>query len=173
MLNRIAAAKKADMDCSGDAIMDSFARQDNLPVIRPFTNMFTPSGRVNLIAEAKKASPSKGVFLEDFDPVRLAVIYETNGARADSVLLIARLLPGCLLEMVELTQELGMEPLIEVHDREELLQALDTPARVIGINNRNLQDFSVNIQLCLNLIALVPDHVYGVAESGISSPAEM
>jgi indole-3-glycerol phosphate synthase len=221
MLNRIAAAKKADMDRCGDAIMDSFARQDSLPVIRPFTNMFAPAGQVNLIAEAKKASPSKGVFLEDFDPVRLAAIYETNGARAvsviteekyflgspdyvaaiksatelpvlrkdfiidqrqlyesrllsaDAVLLIARLLPGRLLEMVELTQELGMEPLIEAHDREELRQALDTPARVIGINNRNLQDFSVNIQLCLDLIALIPDHVYGVAESGISSPADM
>ncbi|MCX5780500.1 MAG: indole-3-glycerol phosphate synthase TrpC [Firmicutes bacterium] len=221
MLNLIAAAKKVDMERGGDFIMDSFARQTNLPVIRPFINMFAPAARVNLIAEVKKASPSKGIFREDFAPVHLAAIYEANGAQAisviteeqyflgspayvaairsatclpllrkdfiidprqlyesrllgaDAVLLIARLLPGRLLAMVELAQQLGLEPLIEAHDREELLQALDTPARVIGINNRNLQDFTVNIRLCLDLIALVPDHLYAVAESGISSPADM
>ncbi len=221
MLSRIVTAKLEDMKLYGNAIMDEFAQSNNLPVIRDFTNMFTPDQRVKLIAEVKKASPSKGTFLTDFDPVGLAAVYQQNGARAisviteknyfqgnpdsipqirgkiqlpvlrkdfiiderqlyetrligaDAVLLIARLLPGRLLALVELAQVLGLEPLVEIHNREELKQALDTPARVIGINNRNLQDFNVNIQVCLDLISLVPKGIYAIAESGISSPTDM
>jgi len=176
---------------------------------------------VSLIAEVKKASPSKGLFLADFDPVGLAKIYQSNGAgavsiiteekfflgnpcsisnvrketnlpllrkdfiiderqiyesrllEADAVLLIARLLPGRLLQMVELAQSLGMEPLVEAHDRDELKQALDTPARLIGINNRNLQNFSVNFGVCLDLISMVPKDIFCIAESGIFNPQDM
>lgn len=221
MLNRIAAAKQEDMVRCGSTIMEEFAYSDKLPAIRKFTDMFAPDHRVNLIAEVKKASPSRGVFIEDFDPVSLAVTYQENKAGAvsviteerffqgnprfirevktavqipilrkdfiiderqiyesrllgaDAVLLIARLLPGRLLRFVELAQELGLEPLVEAHDQEELKQALDTPAQVIGINNRNLQNFSVDIRVCLDLIAHVPSSIYCVAESGIFTPADM
>lgn len=221
MLNQIVAAKQEDMKLYGNAIMDEFAHSDNLPFIKDFTAMFTSDQHVKLIAEVKKASPSKGTFLTDFDPVSLAAIYQQNGAGAisviteerffqgsihfipeiknqielpilrkdfiiderqlyetrllgaDAILLIATLLPDRLLALVELAQKLGLEPLVEVHNEEELKQALNTPTRMIGINNRNLHDFSVNIQVCLDLISLVPSGVYGVAESGISSPADM
>jgi len=221
MLDRIVAAKQADMNISGSAIMDEFARADVLPAIREFTASLGNNHPISLIAEVKKASPSKGLFLADFDPVGLAKTYQTNGAgavsviteenfflgnprslsnikkeielpllrkdfiiderqiyesrllEADAVLLIARLLPGRLLPMVELAQSLGMEPLVETHNRDELKQALDTPVRLIGINNRNLHDFSVNIEVCLDLIAMVPKDIYCIAESGIFSPQDM
>jgi len=221
MLNRIAAAKKEDMKLHGKDIMDNFAHSATLPAIRSFSEMFASDHPVKLIAEVKKASPSKGLLLADFNPVQLAVTYQENGAgavsviteerfflghpsfiaqikdniqipilrkdfiiderqlfetrllSADAVLLITRLIPQKLLSMVELAQELGLEPLVEVHDQEEIKRALDTPARVIGINNRNLQDFTVNIQTCLDLVSLVPDHIYCVAESGIFTAADI
>jgi len=221
MLNRIAAAKQEDMKLYGHAIMDNFAHCSTLPVIRNFVEMFVPDYPVKLIAEVKKASPSKGLLLADFNPVKLAVTYQENGAGAvsviteerfflghpsfiaqikaniqipilrkdfiiderqlyetrmlgaDAVLLIARLLPDKLLSLIELAQELGLEPLVEVHNQEEIERALDTPARLIGINNRNLQDFSVDITTCLDLVSMVPDHIYCVAESGIFSAADI
>ncbi|PKM77774.1 MAG: indole-3-glycerol phosphate synthase TrpC [Firmicutes bacterium HGW-Firmicutes-15] len=221
MLSRIAAARQEDVNRYGEAIMEEFAHNDTLPAIREFIGMFSPNQKVSLIAEVKKASPSKGIFLVDFDPINLAVAYQQNGARAisviteerffqgsthfipqiknqielpilrkdfiiderqlyetrllgaDAVLLIAGLLPDRLLPLVELAQKLGLEPLVEVHDGEELKQALDTPVRMIGINNRNLQDFSINLQVCLDLISQVPSGIYCIAESGISSPMDM
>jgi indole-3-glycerol phosphate synthase len=221
MLNQIAAARQQDMILNGNAIMEKFAQTESLPAIRVFSDMFTADGQVNLIAEVKKASPSRGSFLKDMNPASLASSYQYNGARAvsviteeryfqgsphyinevkeniqipilrkdfiiderqlyesrllgaDAILLIARLLPGRLLQLVELAQHLGMEALVETHDRDELKQALDTPTRIIGINNRNLQTFQVDINLCLELISLVPEGIYCIAESGISSVTDM
>jgi indole-3-glycerol phosphate synthase len=221
MLNRIVTAKHEDMKLYGNSIMDKFAHSGTLPVIREFTDMFTPDSQVKLIAEVKKASPSRGTFLIDFDHVGLAAMYQQNGAGAasviteekfflgnprfiaeiknhvqipilrkdfiiderqlyetrllgaDAVLLIGLLLPKNLLPLVELAQSLGLEPLVEIHNQEELKQALDTPARLIGINNRNLQDFSVNIAVCLDLISQVPKGIYCIAESGISTAIDM
>lgn len=221
MLNQIAASKQADMKLYGHKIMDNYARCSALPALRDFRAALAGNDQVSLIAEVKKASPSRGLLLADFNPVQLAVtyaknkaaavsviteerfflgnpgsiadikkeiqipvlrkdfviderqLYETRLLQADAVLLITRLVPDKLLHLVELALKLGLEPLVEVHDEEEIKRALDTPARIIGINNRNLQNFSVDIQTCVDLALLIPEKYCRIAESGIFSAADI
>jgi indole-3-glycerol phosphate synthase len=171
---------------------------------------------VALIAEVKKASPSKGVLIEDFDPVRIARAYEENGAAAISVLTDERFFQGSLAylrqiraavnvpllrkefiidpyqiyearaagadavllivaalsrsQLEELQAEilgLGMTALVEVHNELELTQALEVRATVIGINNRDLKTFSVDLDTTRRLAKLLPDETIVIAESGI------
>ncbi|MFQ5354186.1 MAG: indole-3-glycerol phosphate synthase TrpC, partial [Thermodesulfobacteriota bacterium] len=161
---------------------------------------------LKIIAEVKKASPSKGIIREDFDPLELALDYEKNGAAAisvlteekffhgkidyirlvkdsvevpvlrkdfildelevyesrvigaDAVLLIAAILePGHLADLIALTEDLAMTPLVEVHDGDELETAVKAGARLIGINNRNLKTFKTNIATTRDLAPLVPE----------------
>lgn len=97
---------------------------------------------------------------------------------ADSVLLIVALLPGGRLgEMVSLADELGMDSLVEVHDLEELHRALDADARIVGINNRDLRDFSVDLSVSERLHGEIVrlgarEGRVVVAESGIHSGAD-
>lgn len=180
---------------------------------------------VALIAEIKKASPSKGVLIENFDPATLSKIYRENGAAAlsvltdepffqgsldylkaaipdgdpspvprlrkdfivapyqvyearlygaDAVLLITAALTDALLSNLrELAESLGMTALVEVHSREELSRALDSGAKVIGINNRNLRTFEVDLNTSETLAQSVPDDVVLVAESGISTAEDV
>lgn len=171
---------------------------------------------VTLIAEVKKASPSKGVFLEDFDPREIAIEYEKFGAsaisvltdedffqgniaylrevkntvnvpvlrkefildpyqvvearaaRADAVLLIAACLDDRLLrELYRVTEELNMTALIEVHNADEMERVLKLDPKLIGINNRNLHDFTVDLNTTVELARLCPSEVTLVGESGI------
>ena len=172
-----------------------------------------PSPRI--IAEVKRASPSKGVLNRQLDPVKQAKLYQSGGAKATSVLtdahfqgtlrdleavaaavdlpvlrkdfildpiqlkeslvagasgvlLIAAILsPKELRELVEKSLELGLEPLVEVHSRDEVEKALATPARLIGINNRDLKTFRVNLGVSEQLAPLVAKDRVVVAESGI------
>jgi len=179
---------------------------------------------VALIAEAKRASPSKGLLCPDYRPLHLARTYAANGAAAisvvtechffggsmddlaeirhgldvdipllrkdfifepyqvygarafgaDAVLLIAAVLgDGVLGELLSLVRELGMAALVEVHDEEELERVLPLKPRVVGINNRDLRDFSVDLETFGRLRALVPDDVVAVAESGVRSAADV
>lgn len=183
---------------------------------------------VALIAEVKKASPSKGLLCPDFDPVALAATYIQNGAAAisvltdaryfqgkleyltairrleigrlekcppllrkdfiidpyqvhesraagaDALLLIAAVLTdGELAELLALSHELGMTALVEVHDRAELERVLPLQPRLIGVNNRDLRDFSVDLNTCLKLRPLVPPEICFVAESGIQHAADV
>lgn len=177
---------------------------------------------VALIAEVKKASPSKGVFVEDFDPVAIAVTYAQHGAAAisvltderffqghldylravraavaipvlrkefvidpyqviearaagaDAVLLIVACLDDAQLAMLyAASTELGMAALIEVHDEAELERALKLGPRLIGVNNRNLHTFSVDLATTTRLAALCPPEVTLVGESGIHSAADI
>ena len=95
-------------------------------------------------------------------------IYESKFYRADAILLIASILSQKQLnDFVLLANKINLECLVEVHNLKELEMALTTTARIIGINNRNLNDFSVDINTTLNLIKNIPDHVLKVSESGI------
>ena len=177
----------------------------------------TPNEKVRIIAEVKKASPSKGVIREDFDPLEIAVQYSKNGANAISVLTephffqgdleyltgIRRYVPTPLLrkdfiidkyqivealvygadfilliakalskdelkELYEYALHLGLEVLVEIHDKEDLRKAIACGATIIGINHRNLETFEMDMQLCDKLIPLIPNGKIIVAESGVS-----
>ena len=105
------------------------------------------------------------------DPYQL---HEASAAGADAVLLIV-----AALEQIELaslyatSQALGLDVLVEVHDREELGRALDIGADIVGINNRDLRDFSVDIERTERLMDAIPSGVKVVSESGIAGPEQI
>ena len=98
------------------------------------------------------------------------MVYQAKTLGADAILLIAALLSGSQIQEYRLLAEsLGMDALVEAHDEEEVERALRSGARVIGVNNRNLKDFTVDIGNSLRLRPLVPKDIPFVAESGIKS----
>ena len=102
------------------------------------------------------------------------MIYEARLLGASAVLLIAAILEKEeLLEYLGLCDELGLSALVEAHDEEEIEMALRSGARIIGINNRNLADFSVDPQNSRRLRSLIPPEVLFVSESGIKSPEDV
>lgn len=106
-----------------------------------------------------------------FDPYQ---VYEARCAGADAILLIvAALEPAQLFQLHALARQLGMAPLIEIHDRAELDVALDCEPLLVGINNRNLKDFSVDLGTTLHLRPLIPDTLCLVSESGIHTPEDV
>lgn len=177
---------------------------------------------VTLIAEIKRASPSRGVLLADFDPLALATTYAAHGAAALSVLTDARFFGGdlahltaaraavsvpvlrkdfvldpyqvyearaagadavllivaalddaCLADLHALVTGLGMAALVEVHDEAELARALALGAPLIGVNNRDLRTFAVDLATTERLARLLPADVTLVAESGIFSGTDV
>jgi indole-3-glycerol phosphate synthase len=171
---------------------------------------------VNIIAEIKRRSPSKGVIRENFDPGKIARNYSDNGAAAisclteedffdgslehlhkareitplpllrkdfvfdeyqiyeathagaDAILLIAAMLDGARLnDLLQTAYSLGLDVLVEVHNREELEKALCSDVRLLGINNRNLRTFETTLDTSLRLAAEAPKEVVLVSESGI------
>ncbi|NPA95533.1 MAG: indole-3-glycerol phosphate synthase TrpC [Thermodesulfobacteria bacterium] len=183
---------------------------------RPFKKALIEASPIGLIAEAKKASPSKGLLCPDFDPVTLARQYQEGGADAmsvltdeeffqgrleylhaakenshlpilrkdflihhiqveeadvwgaDAILLICAILELSLLEeLLHHARERGLDCLVEVHDEPEAEKALKAGADLIGINNRNLKDFSVDLATSIRVRAEIPESVPVVSESGI------
>ncbi len=173
---------------------------------------------ISLVAEIKRASPSRGLMMDGIDPVQLASIYEQSGARAvsvltdepffkgtlhdllsvargidvptlrkdfiineyqiyearahhaDALLLIVRILSDDQLkDYRELAESLGMSVLVESHNEGEIERALGSGAHIIGINNRDLSDFSVDAYRTLELRKYVPGGNVLVSESGIHS----
>lgn len=101
-------------------------------------------------------------------------IYEAKTIGASAVLLICALLDKqAIREYIAVCDELGLSALVEAHDEGEVESALAAGARIIGVNNRNLKDFTVDINNSLKLRELVPDHILYVAESGIRSAADI
>ncbi len=184
---------------------------------REFQSAFSGGG-TRIIAEIKKASPSRGVIREEFDPPSIARSYEDNGAAAisvlsdrryfhgdinhisavkaevglpvlrkdflteeldvyesraagaDCILLIARILEqDALGRLFGLSNDLGMDSLIEVHDEDDLEKILPLNPKIIGINNRDLDTLKVDITTTLRLIREIPDGKIVISESGISS----
>jgi len=179
---------------------------------------------IRLIAEVKKASPSKGIICANFNPLYIAKIFADNGAAALSVLtepkyfqgnltylrdikaavekplpvlrkdfiidpyqvfesraygadcillIVAILTPQKLSELLQLSHQLGMMSLVEIHNEEELDIAVKSNARIIGINNRDLNTFKVDLNTTANLRPLIPPDRIVVSESGIKSREDM
>ncbi|MDR1936810.1 MAG: indole-3-glycerol phosphate synthase TrpC, partial [Candidatus Accumulibacter sp.] len=180
------------------------------------------AGKAAVIAEIKKASPSKGVIRADFQPAGIAADYAAHGAAclsvltdrqffqgapaflrdaraacalpvlrkdflvdpyqvyearalgADAILLIAAALdPARMRDLEAIAQGLGMAVLVEVHDRNELDQALQLATPLLGINNRDLRSFKVSLQTTLGLLPQVPSGRTVVSESGILTAADV
>ena len=183
---------------------------------RGFRKRLLEGEPLGLIAEAKKASPSKGLICPEFDPEGLAREYEEGGADcmsvltderffmgslsylvlarkaaslpvlrkdfiidhiqveeskvygADAILLICAILePSLLQELLFHARELGMDCLVEVHDEKEAEMAFSAGADLIGINNRNLKDFSVSLDTSIRVRGAIPEEIPVVSESGI------
>ena len=177
---------------------------------------------VSVIAEVKRASPSKGALAAIADPATLAMDYEAGGARVISVLteprrfggsledlaavreavnvpllrkdfvissyqlwearsrgadlvllIVAALEQNALVSLVERAVSIGMVPLVEVHTEQELDRALDSGARVIGINARNLATLRVDRGVFGRLAPRIPDGIIKVAESGVRGPHDL
>ena len=180
------------------------------------------AGHVNVIAECKRRSPSKGVLSASYDPVRIARDYERGGAAAISVLteptffdgsvehltavraavtlplirkdfivdeyqlfearaigadavllIVAALDQPDLVRLQQQAGDLGLATLVEVHDDDELTRAIDSGARIIGVNNRNLRTLTVDVDASYRLAARIPAGVVGVSESGLQSRSDL
>lgn len=189
---------------------------------RGFLRALINAPSVAIIAEAKKASPSKGVIEPDFDPQKIARNYKQGGAHAmsvltdrdffqgaieyiplvrktvdlpvlrkefiidplqiketaafgaDAILLIAAILETEQLREFRLqAEEAGMDVLVEVHNEEELEKTLAAESRLIGINNRNLNDFTIDLETTFRLQQKIPSDIPIVSESGISTREEI
>lgn len=223
MLDRIVEARRAAIDHRKRVLPEAVLRLGAAKAdpVRDFRSALTREA-VNVIAELKKASPSRGVLREDFDPKTLAAqleqagaaalsvlteeeffrgslkdlrdaraatslpalrkdfivdpwqVWEARATGADSFLLIVSLLGDAALRgLLALGRELGMEPLVEVHTREELSRAVEAGARIVGINHRDLRTMAVRLETSLELIEVVPEECIAVAESGMCSPDEV
>ncbi len=177
---------------------------------------------ISIIAEVKRASPSKGLIAEDFDYVAIAKEYENAGASAISVLTEPYFFKGsndylkeiaenvsipilrkdfvideymiweakslgasCVLLIVsilsivelkkflDLAHDLGLSAIVEAHDGDEIRTALNVGAEIIGVNNRNLKDFTVDIENSINLRRCVSGDVIFISESGIKTPQDV
>ena len=101
-------------------------------------------------------------------------IYEAKVIGADCILLIAAILDdGRLSEFYDLAGELGMDVLVETHDEEEMERALSLHPRIIGVNNRNLKDFSVSLENTARLRPMVPEGTVFVSESGVTEDSHI
>lgn len=176
---------------------------------------------LSIIGEVKKASPSKGLIKEKFDPLELAIeyencvdavsilteehfflgnpeylkemameikipllrkdfiidevqIYEAKILGASAILLIVAILDEKTLKnFIQIAENLGMDTLIEVHTKEEVEVAINVEARIIGINNRNLKTFEVDLNTTIELAKLIPKDRVIVSESGIKDEMDI
>lgn len=189
---------------------------------RDFSGSLSSGSGISIIAEIKKASPSRGVIREDFNPSALAITYTSNGASAlsvltdepffqgslkylreassvsqlpilrkdfildpyqvlearawgaDAVLLIVKILNGeQLYELHHAAVESGLQVLVECYDETDWEQIDFDRISIIGVNNRNLDTFEVNLHRGLELLKTAPEGVIRVSESGIHKPEDL
>ena len=224
MLDRIMETKRADVAARKATIsladLDAGIAQRTKP--RGFRAALDAKQGHALIAEIKKASPSKGLIRADFDPPAHARAYQAGGAAclsvltdeqwfqgadsyltaardaveipvlrkdfmvdpwqvtearslgADAILIIvAALDDGQMADIEAAALDCGMDSLVEIHDEGELERALRLKSRLIGVNNRDLRDFSVDFQRTYDLIGKAPADCTFVAESGLTTRADL
>ena len=187
-----------------------------------FAEALARTDRVNIIAEIKRRSPSKGIIRDDFDAARIASsyaaagaaaisvvceedffggsldhlgevrevvelpvlrkdfiideyqVYESAAAGADALLLITAILDDSLLEdLLGLAQRLGLDAIVEVHSRDEMTRAVRAGATIIGVNNRDLTTFDVDLNASMELAELAPRETILVSESGITRGSDI
>ncbi|MCB9770703.1 MAG: indole-3-glycerol phosphate synthase TrpC [Candidatus Omnitrophica bacterium] len=224
ILLKIVEDKRAEIEnleksSSLDELMKRAAKADRT---RGLKQALRKPEKVTLIAELKKASPSKGLFREDFVPAEIARAYVKGGAvglsvltetihfqghpsylqevrdavaqpilrkdfivsahqipesrilGADAILLIAALLSDAQIrEFLDLAKELHLDALCEVHDEAEMKRVIDCGADFIGVNNRDLRTFEVDLQTSFDLFPLAPEGAVLVGESGIRCWADI
>ncbi len=223
ILDRIIATKRDEVAAAKirlpGAELERLAAE--APPVRDFFAALAAPGPIRLIAEVKKASPSKGVIRADFDPVAIARTYEAHGATclsvltdepyfqgsldylrqvrravglpvlrkdfvidpyqvlearaagADAVLLIAECLDDAQLgRLYASIGQLGMTALVELYEPENLPRVLAVGARLIGVNNRDLRTFQVDLERTLRLRRAIPADRVVVGESGIRTRAD-
>jgi len=220
ILDTIVATKKKEVELlrnRGIHLPDNY-KEARIDGPRGFRDALLQFNGVSVIAEVKKASPSKGVICADFDPVEIAKNYQENGAQAVSVLTDVDYFQGSLLYMMQVREtidlpvlrkdfiidelqikeahlhgadailliaaildtnqiqeykhmaaELGMDSLVEVHDEAETEKALEAGSDLIGVNNRNLKDFSMDFETTFRLKNMIPDDIPVVSESGLKT----
>ncbi len=220
ILDKIVATKRQEIEAARQACPERELRAQ-LPDAPPVRDFFAPlaaEGPIKLIAEVKKASPSKGLIRADFEPLEIARQYARHGATcisvltdetyfqgrleylrrirehvelpllrkdfildtyqllearcagADAVLLIAECLDDCnLRKLHNESLELGLTPLVEFYDEENLERVLEAGASLIGINNRDLRTFQTDLGHTVRLRSRVPTRCVVVGESGIHS----
>jgi len=218
ILDQIVATKRDEITAAKAAIPETELRAAiaDAPPPRDFLAPLAAGGPIKLIAEVKKASPSKGLIRADFDPVAIARTYQEHGAAcisvltdrpyfqgsldylrdvraavdlpvlrkdflldpyqllearaagADAVLLIAECLSDAELHLLhEEANSLGMTPLVELYEPANLPRVLAAGARLIGVNNRDLRTFEVDLQHTIRLREQIPEECTLVGESGI------
>ncbi len=223
ILDKIVATKRQEIATAQRLRPVELLREQlaDAPAVRDFFAPLATGGPIKLIAEVKKASPSKGVIRADFDPVEIARTYEEHGASclsvltdeqyfqgsldylrqiraavglpvlrkdfildsyqlvearaagADAVLLIAECLDDCQLRKLHNEAlELGLTPLVELYEPANLPRVLAAGATLIGVNNRDLRTFVVDLEHTIRLRQQVPDNCVLVGESGIRTRAD-
>lgn len=222
VLQRIAQHKQEEIAFAKKSKPLSLLIEQPLMEQRDFIAALQGEKTPAIIAEIKRASPSKGLIREDFDVAKIATLYAQHGARclsvltdiqffqghpdylalakkqcalpvlrkdfiiddyqiyeslalgADCILLIVALLDEAqLVDFCQLAQELKMAVLVESHTHEELDRALRLPTPLIGINNRSLHTFTIDIQLSIQLKPLIPQDRIVITESGINTPDDI
>ena len=224
MLDRIIETKRAEVAArkATTSLADLDIGLEQMSAPRGFRAALDAAPGHALIAEVKKASPSKGLIRADFHPVQHALAYQAGGAACLSVLtdegwfqgadsyltaareavsipvlrkdfmidpwqvtearaigadailvIVAALDDGQMHEIEACSIDCGMDVLVEVHDARELDRALRLQSRLIGVNNRDLRDFTVDFQRTYDLVGKAPKDCTFVAESGLTTRADL
>jgi indole-3-glycerol phosphate synthase len=224
ILTRIIEAKQRRLQVAKMRVPEPIVKRmaETAAAVPSFRDALETPQRVRIIAELKKASPSKGVLKADLDPVKQAVdyreagacavsvvteedffqgdlgwvrkaggastlpvlrkdfvyepfqVFETRAAGASAILLIAAMLqPQELKELISVAHHVKLDALVEVHDEIELGEALEAGASLIGVNNRDLKTFNVDIETSLRMAKAIPGDRFFIVESGIHGKAEI